>query len=238
MLPLRDDAPRSTTPYVNYFLIALNVGIFFFQWSLQDTGGARTQNDFLTQFALVPQRFAAWKNGYVPAAAAFVPFVSSMFLHASWLHVLLNMWGLAIFGDNVEDRLGHFGYLIFYLICGLGAGVTHLLFNFNSRVPTVGASGAIAGVMGAYFVLYPRSRVLMWVPIFFLFEVPAVFFLGFWFLTQLLSGVTSGLASSGQVGGVAFWAHVAGFAAGALLVKVFARPERSQLEWWDAGRPV
>jgi membrane associated rhomboid family serine protease len=219
MLPLRDDAPRSTTPYVNYFLIALNVGIFFFQWSLQDTGGARTQNDFLTQFALVPQRFAAWKNGYVPAAAAFVPFVSSMFLHASWLHVLLNMWGLAIFGDNVEDRLGHFGYLIFYLVCGLGAGVTHLLFNFNSRVPTVGASGAIAGVMGAYLILYPRARVLTWWG--FVFWLPAWLVLGAWLILNILRGAASTLTvARGPAGGIAFWAHVGGFVCGALLIQL------------------
>jgi len=218
--PIRDDAPRSTTPYVNYFLIALNVGIFFFQWSLQDTGGGRAQNDFLTQFALVPQRFAAWKNGYIPATAAFVPFLSSMFLHASWLHVLLNMWGLAIFGDNVEDRLGHFGYLIFYLVCGLGAGVTHLLFNFNSRVPTVGASGAIAGVMGAYLVLYPRARVLTWWG-FFVFWLPAWLVLGYWLIVNLLSGAASTLTvARGPAGGVAFWAHVGGFVCGALLIQL------------------
>jgi rhomboid family protein len=231
MLPLRDDAPRSTTPYVNYFLIALNVGIFFFQWSLQDTGGARTQNDFLTQFALVPQRFAAWKNGYVPAAAAFVPFVSSMFLHASWLHVLLNMWGLAIFGDNVEDRLGHFGYLIFYLTCGLGAGVTHLLFNFNSRVPTVGASGAIAGVMGAYLILYPRARVLTWWG-FFVFWLPAWLVLGSWLIINILNGAATTLTvARAPVGGVAFWAHVGGFVCGALLIQLM--PTRKNVYVFD-----
>src|SRR6476659_826959 len=220
MLPIRDDAPRSTKPYVNYFLIVLNLGIFFFQWSLQDTGGARTQNDFLTQFALVPQRFAAWKNGYVPAAAAFVPFLSSMFLHASWLHVLLNMWGLAIFGDNVEDRLGHFGYLVFYLLCGLAAAVTHLVFNFSSTVPTVGASGAIAGVMGAYLVLYPRARVLTWWG-FFVFWLPAWLVLGYWLIVNLLSGAASVLTvSNGPVGGVAFWAHVGGFVTGAVLIRI------------------
>ena len=220
MLPIRDDAPRSTTPYVNYFLIVLNIGIFFFQWSLQDTGGARSRNDFLMQFALVPQRFAAWHSGYLPAAAAFVPFLSSMFLHASWLHVLLNMWGLAIFGDNVEDRLGHFGYLVFYLICGLGAGVTHLLFNFHSAVPTVGASGAIAGVMGAYLVLYPRARVLTWWG-FFVFWLPAWLVLGYWLVVNLLSGAASTLTvARGPAGGVAFWAHVGGFVCGALLIQL------------------
>ena len=162
MFPIRDDAPRSTTPFINYFLIVLNIAIFLFEWSLQLSGGPRARADFEMQFAFIPEHVGAWMQGYLPASVAFVPFLSSMFLHASLPHVLLNMWGLAIFGDNVEDRLGHFRYLAFYIVCGLGAGLTHLIFNFNSTVPTVGASGAIAGVMGAYLVLYPRARVLTW----------------------------------------------------------------------------
>src|ERR1041385_6328006 len=148
MFPIKDDAPRSTTPFINYFLIVLNIGIFLFELSLQVSGGGRARADFEMQFAFVPEHVAAWMKGYLPASVAFVPFLSSMFLHASLPHVLLNMWGLAIFGDNVEDRLGHFRYLAFYLVCGVAAGLTHLIFNFSSTVPTVGASGAIAGVMG------------------------------------------------------------------------------------------
>ena len=220
MFPIRDDAPRSTTPFVNYFLIVLNIGIFFFEWSLQLTGGARARADFEMQFAFVPQHVAAWMKGYLPAAVAFVPFLSSMFLHASLPHVLLNMWGLAIFGDNVEDRLGHFGYLVFYLVCGLGAGITHLLFNFYSPVPTVGASGAIAGVMGAYLVLYPRARVLTWWG-FFVFWLPAWLVLGYWLIVNLLSGAASTLTvARGPAGGVAFWAHVGGFVTGAMLIQL------------------
>ena len=158
MFPIRDDAPRSTTPYVNYFLIGLNFAIFIFELSL----GTRSQRYFEMEFALVPHNIEGWAQGVVPAAYAFIPIFTSMFLHASWGHVIFNMWGLYIFGDNVEDRLGHFGYLLFYLASGLGAAFTHLLFNLNSQVPTVGASGAIAGVMGAYFLLYPRARVLVW----------------------------------------------------------------------------
>ena len=131
----------------------------------------------------------------MPASVAFVPFLSSMFLHASLPHVLLNMWGLAIFGDNVEDRLGHFGIWLFYIVCGLAAGVTHLVFNFNSTVPTVGASGAIAGVMGAYLVLYPRARVLTWWG-FFVFWLPAWLVLGYWLIVNLLSGAASVLTES------------------------------------------
>jgi membrane associated rhomboid family serine protease len=220
MLPIRDDAPRSTTPFVNYFLIVLNIGIFLFQWSLQLSGGARAEADFEMQFAFIPQHFAAWMKGYLPATVALVPFLSSMFLHASLPHVFFNMWGLAIFGDNVEDRLGHFMYLIFYLVCGVGAGVTHLLFNFNSPVPTVGASGAIAGVMGAYLVLYPRARVLTWW-FFFVFWLPAWLVLGYWLIVNLLSGAASALTvSRGPAGGVAFWAHVGGFVCGALLIQL------------------
>jgi membrane associated rhomboid family serine protease len=219
MFPIRDDAPRSTTPFINYFLILLNIAIFLFEWSLQLSGGARARADFEMQFAFVPEHVAAWMKGYLPASVAFVPFLSSMFLHASLPHVLLNMWGLAIFGDNVEDRLGHFRYLAFYIVCGLGAGLTHLIFNFSSTVPTVGASGAIAGVMGAYLVLYPRSRVLTWWG-FFVFWLPAWLVLGYWLIINLLSGAASVLAESrGPVGGVAFWAHVGGFVTGALLIQ-------------------
>ena len=225
MIPVRDVIPSQTVPIVTIGLIAINGLVFLHEFSLVAHSPAA-----LDAFIEV--------YGFIPSAFTIPTIVSSMFLHGSWMHLFGNMLSLWIFGDNIEDRLGHGRYVFFYLLCGLIATLAHFFSDPSSQIPTVGASGAIAGVMGAYFVLYPHSRVLMWVPIFFLFEVPAVFFLGFWFLTQLLSGVTSGLAASGQVGGVAFWAHVAGFAAGALLVKVFARPERSQLEWWDAERPA
>ena len=219
MFPIRDDAPRSTTPFINYFLIVLNIGIFLFELSLQVSGGPRARADFEMQFAFVPEHVAAWMKGYLPASVAFVPFLSSMFLHASLPHVLLNMWGLAIFGDNVEDRLGHFGYLIFYLLCGAGANLAHLVFNFTSPLPAVGASGAIAGVMGAYFILYPRARVLTWW-IFFVFWLPAWLVLGYWFLGEFLSGAASLFTSSAGAGGVAFWAHVGGFVTGFVLIKL------------------
>jgi membrane associated rhomboid family serine protease len=216
MLPIRDDTPRSTVPYINYFLIALNLIIFFFEW----TTGPRGLQSFEYRFAFVPHSVGDWLNGSLPARYVFVPFVTSMFLHGSWWHVGGNMWFLMIFGDNVEDRLGHFGYLLFYLICGLAAAVTHLLFNFNSTVPTVGASGAIAGVMGAYLVLYPRARVLTWWG-FFVFWLPAWLVLGVWLIGNILSGAASSLTvSRGPMGGVAFWAHVGGFVCGALLIQL------------------
>src|SRR5262249_3651328 len=128
MLPIKDDAPRSTTPYMNYFLIVLNLVVFYFEWTL----GPRSQRNFEAQFAFVPRNVEGWLTGAVPAGYAIIPFFSSMFLHASWWHVIGNMWFLRVFGDNVEDRLGHFGYLIFYLMCGVGADLAHFIFNFNS----------------------------------------------------------------------------------------------------------
>jgi rhomboid family protein len=215
MLPIRDDAPRSTTPYVTYFLIALNLVIYFFEWQL----GPHDRASFEGSFALIPLRATAWASGAAPLNHVFFPFLSSMFLHAKWPHVIFNMWFLAIFGDNVEDRLRPFPYLLFYLACGLGGNVLHYAFNLNSSVPAVGASGAIAGVMGAYFLLYPRARVLTWW-IFFVLWLPAWLVLGYWFLGQFLSGIASFLPSSGGGGGIAFWAHVGGFVCGLLLIKV------------------
>jgi membrane associated rhomboid family serine protease len=161
-----------------------------------------------------------------------------MFLHGGWLHFLGNMLYLWIFGDNVEDRFGHGRYLVFYLLAGTAAAFLQALFNPASRLPMVGASGAIAGVLGAYLVMFPHSRVLTLVPIFFfiqIIEIPAIILLGFWFLLQLASGVGSlGRTAAQDVGGVAFWAHAGGFVAGMLLVALFRRPERQRVEWWGA----
>lgn len=214
MIPLRDDAPRSTTPWVNYFLIALNVLIFLYQISLPPRPEAR----FEASFGFVPYRVDAWLAGATPAITAFLPAFTSMFLHANWLHLLSNMWFLFIFGDNVEDRLGHFLYLIMYLICGLAASITHLIFNLHSTVPTIGASGAIAGVLGAYFLLYPTARVLTWFG-FFVLHLPAWLVLGYWFVIQFLSGAASSISGS-QASPVAFWAHVGGFISGMALIKI------------------
>lgn len=215
MIPVRDDAPRYTKPFVTYFLVALNVLIFLFQSSL--ASGSRAS--FESQFGFVPLRVDAWLAGVEPPALAVVPAFTSMFLHASWLHLLGNMWFLVIFGDNVEDRLGHFRYLVFYLVCGLGATLTHLLFNFHSNVPSLGASGAIAGVLGAYFLLFPSARVLTWFG-FFILWLPAWLVLGYWFVLQFLSGAAGSITIASQKGGVAFWAHVGGFLTGMALIKV------------------
>ena len=224
MIPLRDDAPRTTIPYVNYFLIVLNTLVFLFEVSL----GPRTRAGFVFQFGFTPTHVNAWLSGGFPADAALVPFFSSMFLHASWGHLIGNMWMLTIFGDNIEDQLGHFRYLIFYLLAGLGADLTHYIFNLNSDIPSVGASGAIAGVMGAYFVLFPSARVLTWVFIFFV-RLPAWLILGYWFIGEFLSGAATAITYSHETsggGGVAFWAHVGGFITGIILIKIL--PARRQ----------
>jgi len=219
MLPLRDDQARYSTPLVNYFLMGLNLLIFFFEATLDH----RSLNLLIGQFGVVPSHLVAFLAGSprYSLAVAVLPFFTSLFLHGGWMHVIGNMWFLYIFGDNVEDYLGHFKYLVFYMLTGVIAMATHVVMNLDSTAPAVGASGAIAGVLGAYFVLYPRARVLTW---FFVFVVwvPAWIILGYWFVLNFLSGTASELAVHRQsMGGVAFWAHVGGFISGALLVKVF-----------------
>jgi len=218
MIPLRDVIPSRTTPVVTTTLIALNVVVFLSKWSLGPEEG--------TQFIF------DW--GLVPASFSWVAVLSSMFLHGGFLHAGGNMLYLWIFGDNVEDRLGHGRFVAFYLLCGVAAALAQTFVSPASRVPMVGASGAIAGVMGAYFVMYPHSRIVTLIPFFFLqiVEVPAIFFLGIWFLMQFLSGVGSIAQVEAGTGGVAFWAHVAGFVAGVGGGWLMQRPERQRPEWW------
>jgi membrane associated rhomboid family serine protease len=218
MLPIKDDQPRYSAPFVTWFLIGLNLLIFLFEATLD----RRSLNLLISQFGVVPSHLAGLLAGspQYPLPAVALPFFTSMFLHGSWMHVIGNMWFLFIFGDNVEDYLGHFKYLSFYILTGLIAMMTQVAINLHSSLPTVGASGAIAGVLGAYFVLYPRARVLTWFFVFVLW-VPAWVILGYWFALQFLSGTATVLAVQQDMGGVAFWAHVGGFISGALLVKVF-----------------
>ena len=220
MIPLRDVIPSRTTPVVTVTLIGLNILMFVLQMAQGPDGEAFIRS---------------W--GLVPAAFSWVTVFTSMFLHGGLLHLGGNMLYLWIFGDNVEDRLGHGRFLLFYLLCGVAAAVAQAMISPDSRVPMVGASGAIAGVMGAYFVLYPRSRIVTLVPIFIFFqivEIPAIFFLGLWFVLQFLSGVGSVATAAGRIsGGIAFWAHVAGFAAGVVGVFLMRRPERERVEWWN-----
>lgn len=229
MIPIRDDTPRFSTPYVTYFIIALNTVVFLLELSV-GSQGHRELDSLVYQFGVVPRHFQLALAGSprYDLAGQSLTILTSMFLHGGWLHIIGNMWFLWIFGDNIEDRLGHFLYLVFYLVSGFAASVAHILLNGNSNVPTVGASGAIAGVMGAYLVLYPKARVLTLVPliVFFTFWwLPAWIFLGYWFLLQFLSGTATSIAqTSSQSGGVAFWAHVGGFIAGIVLIKIL--PER------------
>jgi membrane associated rhomboid family serine protease len=226
MLPLKDDQPRYSTPYVNSFIIGINILIFLLLW-LQQVSDPRGAELFARTYGEVPAHLAAFLAGShrYSLQDVVLPFFTSMFLHAGWAHVLGNMWFLYIFGDNIEDYLGHFTYLLFYVLCGLFAMTTQVAIYPHSTVPTVGASGAIAGVLGAYFILYPRARVLTWFFVFILY-LPAWVVLGEWFVLQFVSGAaTLSIAQRGHdVGGVAFWAHVGGFVSGLVMVKLF--PER------------
>jgi membrane associated rhomboid family serine protease len=230
MFPIKDDQPLYSTPYVNFFLIGLNVLIFLFQW-LQWTTDPRAADQFARVYGEVPSHLAAFLAGShkYSLPQVIIPFFTSMFLHGGWMHVLGNMWFLYIFGDNVEDYLGHFSYLLFYLTSGLIAMATQVAIYPHSNVPALGASGAIAGVLGAYFILYPRARVLTWFFIFVIY-LPAWIVLGEWFVLNFMAGAST-LPAAGmgrEVGGVAVWAHIGGFLAGLGMVKLFPeRPRRS-----------
>ena len=226
MFPIRDNVPRRHVPFATWGLIAVNVVCFLRELTLPPDAAEQV----MYLFGLVPARFTQpeWA-AQVGFPHSFLPFVTTMFLHGGWLHVIGNMWVLWIFGDNVEDRMGPLRFLAFYFGCGIAAGVIHVLTNPTSRVPAVGASGAIAGVMAAYFMLYPRARVLAMFPIIIFpifFEVPAWIYLGFWFLTQFFSG-TLAIATRTPVSGIAWWAHIGGFATGILTFWVFLRPRRN-----------
>lgn len=218
MIPIRDAIQSKNYPIVNTAIIGLNVVLFLMQL-LQ--GQRVTQ--FIITYGLVPARYS------VPEIAIHFSFgqqvlalFSFMFIHGGFWHLLGNMWSLYIFGDNVEDRLGPIRYLLFYLLCGLTSGLSHLFINWHSQIPTIGASGAIAGVMGAYLILYPKSKILTLIPIFFIpyfIEIPAIFFLGIWFVIQFLSAA----GAQAQAGGIAWWAHIGGFVFGIIFLKLFLK---------------
>jgi membrane associated rhomboid family serine protease len=229
LIPLRDNIPSRTTPFVTYILIGANVLAFLFELSL----GPNLQQ-FIHIFGVVPTKVATIISEAPQLVHyAVFPFFTSIFLHGGWMHLLGNMLYLYIFGDNVESALGHFRYLVFYLCCGVAASFVHILFNFGSDIPTVGASGAIAGILGAYFLLFPQAKVVTILPIFFfiqIVEVPALIFLGLWFLIQFLSGSMT-LGSGASAAGVAWWAHIGGFAAGAGYTLVRLRMIKERREW-------
>ena len=214
MFPLRDTQPSYSRPVITVLLIAINLLVFLFEVSLDPY----TRNAFISTYGLVPDRFS-WAS-----------LLTSMFLHGGWMHVLGNMWFLWIFGDNIEDILGKGKYLVFYILCGMAAGLTQVLSNPYSRIPTVGASGAIAGVMGAYLIKFPHSRIYSLVTVIFFFttmDIPAWIMLIYWFVIQFFNGVgTIGYSHVSEGGGVAFFAHVGGFLAGIVLVNLMAPRQR------------
>ena len=218
MIPLRDTIRSRSYPFVTYFLIVLNVLVYGYQ-IFQGPDGGR----FITTYALIPARFThPALIDYFGWGSNLLSLFTFMFLHGGFWHLLGNMWSLYIFGDNIEDRLGPLRYLFFYLLAGILSGVVHLVLYSQSQIPTVGASGAIAGVMGAYFLCYPRARILTLIPIFifpWLIEIPAFIFLGIWFVLQFLGAA----GADGSAGGIAWWAHVGGFLAGIALLKGFER---------------
>ena len=230
MLPLTDHLPARRTPVVNYLIIAANVAMFMWELSL----GSNVQRA-LYEVAFVPRYF--WVPGYL--VPNIIRIFISMFLHGGFLHIGSNMLYLWIFGDNIEDRLGRGRYLLFYLICGFGATLTHAFFNASSNVPAIGASGAIAGVLGAYLVLYPKQRVTTLIPIFIFItvrEIPAIFLLGFWIVMQLFFGAASMGGDLQRSGGVAYFAHIGGFAAGMVLITLLGGrrppPRPAYQDYW------
>jgi len=223
MIPLRDENPSRSVPVVTRALIALNLAAFLYEWSLGP--GLR---EFVYAWGIVPARVSLALEGGEPIVAPALTFASSMFLHGGWAHLLGNMWYLWIFGDNVEDRLGMAGFLLFYLAAGVFASLIHYFANPGSTLPTVGASGAIAGVLGAYAVAFPRARVITLVPLFPFFQViplPALLVLGLWFVFQFFSGALL-LAGGAGGGGVAWWAHIGGFVFGVVVMRVFGGGRR------------
>lgn len=220
MIPLRDTIPSRRFPLVNTAIIILNVLVFLFESAMPP----KQQELFIRTWGLIPTRF--WAGFTI---AGWLPLFTSMFLHGGWWHLISNMLALYIFGDNVEDRLGSFRYALFYLFSGLAAGAAHLVAYSGSPLPTVGASGAIAGVLGAYLVLYPYSRVITLVPFFYfirIVELPALLYLGFWFISQLFNGIFALAAAQvfQTAGGVAWWAHIGGFVFGLLVIKPICPP--------------
>jgi membrane associated rhomboid family serine protease len=242
MFPIQDSVPSRSVPVVTRALILINVVVFFFELSLS----RESIIQLFYLFGVVPARFTdpEWAASIGFPIGSYWSLLTHQFLHGGWLHIVANIWTLWIFGDNVEDRMGPLRFIIFYLVCGVLAALTQVLVTPDATIPSVGASGAIAGVLGAYLLFFPTARLIVLIPILFFpffFELPAVIFLVLWFFIQLFGG-TAMLASPQQVGGIAFWAHIGGFIAGILLCRFFVRrpvrrrlqPDEYGLEWaWE-----
>lgn len=218
MLPLKDENPTEIRPVFTLLLIAANVAVWVM---LQGAGTPAALEQSVVVFGTYPCKLT---GACEAAGLGWSSLVTAMFMHGSWGHLLGNMLFLWVFGNNVEDSMGRLRFLVFYLVCGVAASLAHVFLSPASAVPAVGASGAISGVMGAYIVLYPRARVLTWVPPFFLLHLNAFLVLGYWFFIQLATGVFTYGPAQGEGGGVAVWAHVGGFVAGVVLIRLFARP--------------
>src|SRR6267143_5724238 len=226
VIPIRDTIPSRSAPVVTWALIAVNAAVFLCELQF----APEQLEQFFYLFGMVPARYShpEWARSIGFPIDDYWPFVTSMFLHGGWLHLIANMWTLWLFGKAVEDRMGRVRFLLFYLFTGLAAGLTHWFTNADSTIPAVGASGAIAGVLGAYFILYPHARIIVLLPVLFVpffFELHAVVYLAFWFLSQVYAGTIGSLAPE-PVEGVAWWAHVGGFIAGAALQRLFVLPRR------------
>jgi len=224
MFPLKDTVPSKHAPFAVWILIILNAVVFYFEMTLEP----QAQEQLFYVFGLVPYRYTHphWAAYMGFPGNHYWPFLTSIFLHGGWLHLILNMWTLWIFGDNIEDRMGTVRFIMFFVLCGVGSLLAHWWANPLSRVPAIGASGAIAGVLGAYLVMFPRSRIIAIVPIFFyplFIEIPAFFYLTLWFVIQVFSGA---MVTSETMGGVAWWAHIGGFLVGILLWPLFLAPSR------------
>lgn len=234
MLPVRDGVAIRHQPAVTWALIAANGAVFVFMSTL----GPVSLDRFIATFALIPARYFAPGEGAPPVHSLFgyLPFLTNTFLHGGLAHIFWNMWTLWMFGPAVEDRLGAKRYLAFYLAMGVAASLAHAAVNSHSVIPAIGASGAISGVMGCYARMFPTARLIILIPIFFLplfYEIPALLFIGVWFLTQLAQGVIDLASPSSTGAGVAWWAHIGGFIAGVLMTPMLRRPEAKNRRYFD-----
>jgi len=233
MFPIQDSIPRKCPALMNWTIMALCTMVFLFETALPPP----LLEKFIYLYGVIPARYTHpdWAAGMGLVPKAVLPLFAGMFLHGGWIHIIGNMWTLWIFGDNVEDEMGPWKFLIFYLTCGLFASAVQIYTNPDSVLPTIGASGAIAGVMGAYYVLFPRARIIIMIPILFFpffFEIPAVLFLAFWFLEQVFGGAFA-LAGPQNVGGIAWWAHIGGFVCGMLTYRFFRAPKACRRRFGD-----
>lgn len=217
MFPLKDRAPTKRFPFVNLLFICFNIAIFIYEIKM-----GPMLNDFVTKNAIIPYKIIHPNIlNIIDIKKIIFPFIISMFLHGGWIHLIGNIWYLWIFGDNIEDRLGHFKYFLFYFFCGLIASLIHIIFNPNSQIPCIGASGAIAGVLGAYLIMLPKTKIVTIIPIFMflkIVELPAFLILFLWFAIQFLNGTTTIVASN--TSGIAHWAHIGGFLTGLFVISI------------------